>query len=144
MKAIVHTKYGPPEVAQLIEVNKPIPKNNEILVKVYATTVNRTDSGFRSAQYFVSRFFSGLFRPKQQTLGCEFSGVIEEIGEHVTLFKVGDKVFGFDDKTFGGHAEYLTIDETKALAIIPENISFEVAATITEGAHYALVNIRAA
>ena len=144
MKAIVHTKYGPPEVAKLIEVSKPTPKENEILVKVYATSVNRTDSGFRSAQYFVSRFFSGLFRPKQQTLGCEFAGIIEEIGEDVTLFKVGDRIFGFDDKTFGGHAEYLTIGETKALAIIPENISFETAATITEGAHYALVNIRAA
>lgn len=144
MKAIVHTKYGPPEVAQLTEVSKPTPKENEILIKVYATTVNRTDSGFRSAQYFVSRFFSGLFRPKQQTLGCEFSGVIEEIGEQVTLFKVGNQVFGFDDKNFGGHAEYLTIDETKALAIIPENISFDTAATITEGSHYALVNIRAA
>jgi len=77
MKAVVHTKYGPPEVLQLKEVDKPIPKDNEVLIKVYATTVNRTDCGFRSAEYFISRFFSGLFKPKNQILGNEFAGVIE-------------------------------------------------------------------
>jgi NADPH:quinone reductase-like Zn-dependent oxidoreductase len=144
MKAIVHTTYGPPEVAKLTEVPKPIPKDNEVLVKVHASTVNRTDSGFRSAEYFVSRFFSGLFRPKYQILGCEFSGVIEEIGQGVTQFKKGDKVFGFNDQTFGGHAEYLTIVETDAVTTMPEGLSFEEAAALTEGSHYALVNIRAA
>jgi hypothetical protein len=76
MKAIIHTQYGPPEVLQLAEVPKPNPKENEVLVKVHATTVNRTDCGFRSAEYFISRFFSGLFRPKNQILGNEFAGEI--------------------------------------------------------------------
>ena len=79
MKAIVYSKYGPPEVAKLLEVPKPSPKNNQVLVKVHASTVNRTDAGFRSAEYFVSRFFTGLFRPKHQILGCEFAGVVDEI-----------------------------------------------------------------
>lgn len=144
MKASVYTKYGPPEVAKLIEVLKPIPKDNEVLVKVYASTVNRTDSGFRSAEYFISRFWSGLLRPKYQILGCEFAGVIEEIGKSVKEFKNGDKVFGFNDKSFGGHGEYLTIVETNALTTMPEDISFDKAAALTEGAHYALVDIRAA
>ncbi|MEP7238831.1 MAG: alcohol dehydrogenase catalytic domain-containing protein, partial [Ferruginibacter sp.] len=108
MKAIIYTKYGPPEVAQLMEVEKPKPKDNEVLIKVFASTVNRTDSGFRSAEYFISRFWSGLFRPKFSILGCEFAGMIEETGKHVVIFKKGDKVFGFNDKTFGGHGEYLT------------------------------------
>ena len=103
MKAIVYTKYGPPEVAQLMEVDKPIPKDNEVLLKVYASTVNRTDSGFRSANYFISRFWSGLLKPKYPILGSEFSGVIEEIGKSVTSFQKGDKVFGYNDKTCGGH-----------------------------------------
>ena len=144
MKAIVYTKYGPPEVAKLMEVPKPIPGDNEVLVKVYASTVNRTDSGFRSAEYFISRFWSGLFRPKIKILGSEFAGVIEDIGKCVESFRIGDKVFGFNDKTFGGHAEYLTIAETDAITTIPENIDFDEAAAITEGAHYALVDIRAA
>lgn len=144
MKASVYTKYGPPKVAKLMEVLKPIPNDNEVLVKVYASTVNRTDSGFRSAEYFISRFWSGLLRPKYQILGCEFAGVIEEIGKDVKEFTNGDKVFGFNDKSFGGHGEYLTIVETNALTTMPEHISFDKAAALTEGAHYALVNIRAA
>jgi len=144
MKAIVYTKYGPPEVAQLMEVNKPIPKDNELLIKVYASTVNRTDSGFRSAEYFISRFWSGLLRPKYTILGCEFAGVIEETGKEVTLFKKGDNVFGYNDKTCGGHGEYLTIAENDAITFLPTNLNFYEAAPITEGAHYALNDIRAA
>jgi NADPH:quinone reductase-like Zn-dependent oxidoreductase len=144
MRAIIYSKYGPPEVASLMEVPKPLTKDNEVLVKVYASTVNRTDSGFRSAEYFISRFWTGLFRPKYQILGCEFAGIIEEIGNHVTAFKKGDKVFGFNDKTCGGHGEFLTIAETDAIINMPDNLSFEEAAPLTEGAHYALVDIRAA
>ncbi|MFN0276451.1 MAG: NAD(P)-dependent alcohol dehydrogenase [Chitinophagales bacterium] len=144
MRAIVYSKYGPPEVAKLMEVPKPVPKDNEVLVKVYASTVNRTDSGFRSAEYFISRFWSGLLRPKYQILGCEFAGIVEEIGQLVTTFKKGDRVFGFNDKTFGGHGEYLTIAETDAVTNMPDNVSFDKAAPITEGGHYALVDIRAA
>jgi NADPH:quinone reductase-like Zn-dependent oxidoreductase len=143
MKAIIYTKYGPPEVAKLMEVAKPIPKNNEVLVKVYSSTVNRTDSGFRSAEYFISRFWSGLLQPKFQILGCEFAGIIEEIGQLVTTFKKGDKVFGYNDKTFGGHGEYLTIAENDTITILPNNLNFHEAAPITEGAHYALNNIKA-
>jgi NADPH:quinone reductase-like Zn-dependent oxidoreductase len=144
MKAVVYTQYGPPEVAKLTEIAKPVAKENEVLIKVYASTVNRTDAGFRSANYFISRFWTGIFKPKYTVLGTEFSGVVEEIGNKVTSFKIGDRVFGFDDKTCGGHAEYLTIAENKALAIIPNNFTFEEAAPLTEGAHYALVDIRAA
>lgn len=143
MKAIVHTRYGPPEVAGLMEIDKPVPKDNEVLVKVYASTVNRTDAGFRSAEYFISRFWSGLLKPKYQVLGCEFSGVIEETGKNVTTFKKGDKVFGYNDQTFGGHGEYLTIAEKDAITGLPNNLSFIEAAPISEGAHYALNNIRA-
>ncbi|MDO9000635.1 NAD(P)-dependent alcohol dehydrogenase [Sediminibacterium sp.] len=143
MKAVVYKKYGPPEVAKLMEVDKPVPKENELLVKVYATTVNRTDSGFRSAEYFISRFWSGLLRPKYTILGCEFAGVIEEIGRNVTTFKKGNKVFGYNDKTFGGHGEYLTISENDSITFLPNNLSFEEAAPMTEGSHYALNNIRA-
>lgn len=144
MRAIVYTKYGPPEVAKLMEVPKPLPKDNEVLIKVYASTVNRTDSGFRSAEYFISRFWTGILRPKHQILGCEFAGIIEEIGKSVTTFKKGDKVFGFNDKTCGGHGEYLTIAETDAVTTMPDNLSFHEAAALTEGAHYALMDIRAA
>jgi len=144
MKASVYTKYGPPEVARIMDVPKPVPKENEVLIKVYASTVNRTDSGFRSAEYFISRFWSGLLRPKYPILGCEFAGVIENTGAQVKEFKNGDRVFGFNDKSFGGHAEYLTIAETDAVTTMPEGMSFDKAAALTEGAHYALVNIRAA
>ncbi len=144
MRAIIHTAYGPPEVARLMEVEKPVPKDNEVLIKVFATTVNRTDCGFRSAEYFISRFFSGLWRPKYNTLGNEFAGVVEATGKDVTLFKAGDKVFGYNDTKFGAHAEYMTMTEGEAITTMPANVSFEEAAPITEGAHYALGNIRAA
>ena len=144
MKAAVYTRYGPPEVVRLTDVPTPVPKDQELLVKVYCSTVNRTDSGFRSAEYVVSRFWSGLFRPKYPILGCEFSGVIEGIGKGVRTFKVGDRIFGFNDQTFGGHGEYLIIAETAAIATMTPSMSFEEAAALTEGAHYALCNIRAA
>ncbi|WP_298654029.1 NAD(P)-dependent alcohol dehydrogenase [uncultured Proteiniphilum sp.] len=144
MKAAVYTRYGSPEVVKITEVDKPELKDNEVLIKVVASTVNRTDSGFRSAQYFVSRFWSGLFRPKIRVLGCEFTGVVEETGKSVTRFRKGDKIFGFDDNHFGGHAEYLAIGEDSAITIMPSNATFYDAAPVTEGAHYALGNIRAA
>lgn len=144
MKAVIHTQYGSPHVLQIAKVRKPHPKDNEVLIKICTTTVNRTDCGFRSAEYFISRLFSGLFRPKNQILGNEFAGIIEEIGTQVRSFKVGDKVFGYNDKTFGANAEYMAIDENSTLATLPINFSFEEAAPICEGGHYALVDIRAA
>ena len=144
MKAIIHTRYGPPEVLQLAEMPKPLPKENEVLIKVHATTVNRTDCGFRSAEYFISRFFSGLFRPKNKILGNEFAGEIEAVGKAVTLFQPGDNVFGYNDITFGAHAEYLVMAEDGPMATMPQNSTYEEAAPITEGGHYALCDIRAA
>ncbi|MFZ1704703.1 MAG: NAD(P)-dependent alcohol dehydrogenase [Saprospiraceae bacterium] len=143
MKAAIYTQYGPPDVIQLTNLSKPYPKDDELLIRVYASTVNRTDCGFRSAQYFVSRFFSGLFKPKHQTLGSEFAGIVEQIGSSVSAFKVGDKVFGYNDITFGGNAEYIIVHKNDHIEFIPEGIRFEQAAPITEGAHYALCNIRA-
>lgn len=143
MKAAVYTKYGPPEVVTVTDIPKPVPGNKEVLVKVYTSTVNRTDSGFRSAAYFISRFWSGLFRPRYPVLGCEFAGVVEEAGREVSRFKVGDRVFGYNDKRFGGHGEFLTIAENDAIETLPDKLSFDEAAPILEGAHYALSNVRA-
>ncbi len=144
MKSIIYTKYGPPEVLQLNEVPKPIPKNHELLIKVHASTVNRTDCGFLRGTPFITRFFSGLFSPKNRTLGNEFAGEIEEIGKDVTLFKKGEKVFGYNDITFGAHAEFMIMSEDQSITTMPTNITYEEAAPITEGAHYALCDIRAA
>lgn len=144
MKAARHTQYGPPEVVQIVEMNKPTPNASQLLVKVHATTVNRTDCGFRSAQYFISRFWSGLFRPKYQVLGNEFAGEVVQVGPDVTSFSKGDRVFGYNDVQFGGHAEYLVINEQEAIARIPESFSYTEAAPLLEGSHYALCDIRAA
>jgi len=144
LKAAVYKRYGNADVVSIQEIEKPVPAQNEVLIKILCSTVNRTDSGFRSAEYFISRFWSGLFKPKFQVLGCEFAGIIEAVGNEVTQFKVGDQVFGYNDKTFGGHAEYMVMNEDETLAIIPSHFSFEQAAALTEGAHYALCDIRAA
>ena len=136
MKAIVYTKYGPPDVLQLKEVAKPIPKDNEVLVRIYATTVNRTDCATIRAKPFFARLFTGMFKPKKQIPGTEFAGNIEEIGKYVKSLEVGDKVFGFEDQGSGSHAQYMTIIEDKAITI-PKNITYEQAAASTEGAHYA-------
>ncbi|MBK8621154.1 MAG: NAD(P)-dependent alcohol dehydrogenase [Saprospiraceae bacterium] len=143
MKAAIYKKYGSPDVVQITELSKPVPADDEILIRMYFSTVNRTDTGFRSAEYFISRFWSGLFVPKYQVLGCEFAGIVESTGSNSSSFKVGDAVFGFNDQRFGGHAEYMLAKETDAMAKIPEGISLETAAAIAEGAHYALGNIRA-
>jgi len=143
MKAAIHTHYGPPEVVQIREIDKPTPGPRDLLIRVYASTVNRTDCGFRSAEYVISRLFSGLLRPKQQTLGCEFAGQVEAVGTDVTLFRPGDRVFGFNDSLFGGHAEYMTLPEDAAVTTIPAGLAYDEAAPIAEGAHYALCNIRA-
>lgn len=144
MKAIIHTQYGPPEVLQLQEVPAPVPKHNEVLIRIHATTVNRTDCGFRSAEYFISRFFSGLLKPNNQILGNEFAGEVVSIGASVTNFKSGDKVFGYNDITFGAHAEYMTMAEDSTISTLPTSVTYEEAAPMTEGAHYALCDIRAA
>jgi NADPH:quinone reductase-like Zn-dependent oxidoreductase len=137
MKAIVCTKYGPPDVLQLKEVEKPTPKDNEVLIKIHATTVNRTDSATLRAKPFFARLVTGIFKPNNPILGTEFAGKIEAVGKNVSSYKVGDKVFGFNESGLGSHAQYMTMSEDKALTTIPRNITYEQAAASTEGAHYA-------
>lgn len=138
MKAAVHTRYGSPDVVRIADVDKPMAKDHEVLVKVHMTTVNRTDCGFRAGKPFFVRLFSGVLKPKATVLGCEFAGVVEAVGRGVTSFEVGDKVFGFSEWRFGAHAEYLTIGEAGSLATMPTNTTYEEAAPSTEGSHYAL------
>ncbi len=142
MKAIVYTKYGSPDVLQLKDVAKPIPKDNEVLIRIYATTVNRTDCATIRAKPFFARLLTGIFKPKKQIPGTEFAGNIEGIGKNVKSLKVGDKVFGFDDSGSGSHAQYMTISEDKGLTTIPRNVTYEQAAASTEGAHYAYNDIK--
>jgi NADPH:quinone reductase-like Zn-dependent oxidoreductase len=144
MKAAVNTRYGPPEVVRVLDVAKPTAKDNEVLVKVYAATVNRTDCGFRAAKPFFIRFFSGLARPKITILGNEFAGEVEAVGSGVTSFEVGDRVFGFSGDRFGAHAEYISVPEDSSLATVPANVTYEEVAPGTEASHYALSFIRTA
>jgi NADPH:quinone reductase-like Zn-dependent oxidoreductase len=144
MKAAVHTSYGPPEVVRITEVEKPTAKDHELLVKVHATTVNRTDCHYRSAKPFIMRFFSGPLRPRATVLGNEFAGEVEAVGGAVTSFEVGDRVFGFNAAPFGAHAEYMLVPEDGPVATIPADLTYEQAAPGTEGSHYALSLIRAA
>ncbi|MFB0559600.1 MAG: NAD(P)-dependent alcohol dehydrogenase [Candidatus Lokiarchaeia archaeon] len=137
MKAIVRTKYGSPDVLQLKEVEKPTPKDNEVLIRVYATTVNRTDCGILWGKPFIIRFFTGLFKPSSPIPGTDFAGEIEAVGKNVVSYKIGDRVFGFDDNGLGSHSQYMTIQEDKPLSIIPENLNYEHAVASLEGAHYA-------
>jgi len=105
MKAAVHTRYGPPDVVRVSDVDTPAVKEHDVLVKVHATTVNRTDCGFRAGRPFIVRFFSGLVKPRATVLGTEFAGVVEAVGSGVTSFTAGDRVFGFSEGRFGAHAE---------------------------------------
>ncbi|MFZ4518013.1 MAG: NAD(P)-dependent alcohol dehydrogenase [Microthrixaceae bacterium] len=121
-----------------------MPAADEILVRVHATTVNRTDCGFRSAHPWFIRVFTGLLRPKRQVLGNEFAGVVEEIGDRVEGFVIGDRVVGYDDTSFGAHAEYVTIGQAAAVSTVPDGWDFPAVAPATEGSHYALAYLRAA
>nr|SBO93979.1 Alcohol dehydrogenase, zinc containing [Nonomuraea gerenzanensis] len=122
----------------------PAVKDGDVLVKVRATTVNRTDCAMRAAKPFLWRFFTGLVRPRVPVLGTEFAGAVEAVGGGVTAFKPGDRVFGYNDPRFGAHAEYLVIPQSGTLAPIPQGLTYEEAAPGTEGAHYALSLIRTA
>jgi len=136
MKALVYTRYGSPDVLQIKEVREPVPKDNEVLIRVHATTVNRTDCATIRAKPFFMRIVTGLFKPKKQIPGTEFAGDITGVGKGVLSLKVGDKVFGFDDEGSGSHAQFLTIKEENVLTI-PGKLSYEQAAASFEGAHYA-------
>ena len=142
MRAILYTKYGPPEVLELEEVDKPVPKDNEVLIKIYATTVTATECTFRKGEPFFSRLFTGLTKPKITTLGEELAGEIETIGKDVKLFKKGDKVFGTAGPGFGANAEYICIPEDGVLTIKPTNLANEEAASSIDGFLTALPFLR--
>lgn len=137
MKASIHTEYGTPDVLQIQDIEKPVPGDKEILVRVFAATVNRTDCHMLSAKPFIMRFVTGMFGPKNPILGTDFGGRVEAVGAQVKDFRIGDRVFGFDDNGLSSHAEYLKIPEDKGLATIPDNITYEEAAASIEGTHYA-------
>ncbi|TMK32301.1 MAG: NAD(P)-dependent alcohol dehydrogenase [Actinobacteria bacterium] len=136
MRAVVYDRYGPPEVLRLEDVERPVPKEDEVLVKIHATTVNRTDCGWRTAKPFIARYFIGLLKPKRKILGMELAGEVEALGAAVTEFKVGDHVFGV--KGFGAHAEFVCIRESGPLAHKPADMTFEEAAAVCDGASIAL------
>ena len=137
MKAIVYTSYGSPDVLRLKEVEKPEPKENEILVRVRAASVNRTDCANLRAKPFIMRFTMGLFKPKKKIPGTEFAGDVVKVGQAVDTFKVGDKVFGFDDSVLSSYAEYLVFPANKGIATMPRGFNYQQAGACIEGAHYA-------
>jgi NADPH:quinone reductase-like Zn-dependent oxidoreductase len=142
MKAIIYTQYGSPEVLQLKQVEKPTPKDNEVLIKIHAATVNRTDSGFRKGVPYIVRLFSGLTKPKKTILGSELAGEIEAIGKEVRTFKPGDKVFGLSTWHFGTHAEYICMPEKASITTMPANMTFDEAAAVCDGLMLAINYIR--
>jgi NADPH:quinone reductase-like Zn-dependent oxidoreductase len=142
MRAVVHDRFGPPEVLRIKDVPAPVPADDELLVRVCATTVNQTDCHVRRAEPIVWRFMGviGFFRPKWTTLGMEFAGEVEAVGSAVTEFGVGDRVFGM--KNHGANAELVTIRESRLVAQLPDALSFEEGAAVIDGAFQGLFALR--
>lgn len=138
MQIAKNITYGWVEALSITDRPTPSIKDSQVLVRVMYSSVNRTDLGFLKAKPSVTRLFTGLFRPRYISLGCEFSGVVDRVGKNVDNFKVGDRVFGYDDINFGGHAEYKAADTNKMIATVPDGVSLQTAAIATEGSHYAL------
>jgi NADPH:quinone reductase-like Zn-dependent oxidoreductase len=142
VKAVVHDRYGPPEVLRVSEVERPVPKADEVLVRVHATTMNRTDCHVRAAKPFIWRFWLGLRRPKQRLSGIDFAGDVAEVGSAVTELAPGDRVFGGTGYRFGAHAEYACVRESGLIAQMPAGMTFEEAAAVADGALPALGTLR--
>ena len=142
MKAVVHDRYGPPEVLRLENVERPAPEGGEVLVQVHATTVNQTDCHMRGAHPFVWRFMLGLRRPRRRILGMEFAGEVAAVGYGVTQFALGERVFGI--KNFGANAEFVCVRESGPLTRMPDGLPFEQAAAIFDGAFQGLAALRRA
>lgn len=138
-------RYGPPEVVRVV-ADAPVPGvgADDLLVRVHATTVNRTDCAYRGAHPFVMRGMTGLRRPRVEVWGTEYAGVVERVGREVTRFAPGDEVFGYAEGQFGAHAELVAVGATSLVAPVPHGVDFASAAAATEGAHYALSSIRRA
>jgi len=141
MRAVVHDRYGPPEVLRLEDVERPEPNDDEVLVKVHATTVTQTDCHMRRAKPFIWRFMLGLLRPKRRILGLELAGEVAAVGASVTRFALGDRVFGMRS---GAHAEYVCVRETGFLAPMPVGMAFEEAAAVCDGVNQGLGHLREA
>ena len=151
MRAVVYDRYGPPDVLRLEDIERPVPANDEVLVRVHATTVNRFDTATREANRrsgmaisLLSRLVSGVRRPRHRVLGTEFAGTVEVVGTAVRGFAVGDTVFGTTGLRFGAHAEFLSIPATDRIAHMPAGMSFEEAAPICDGALNALTGLKQA
>jgi NADPH:quinone reductase-like Zn-dependent oxidoreductase len=145
MKAVVYDRYGPPEVLRVENVERPVPSEDEVLVKIHATTVTRTDCGLRAGKPFPVRLFFGVRRPRQRILGTELAGEVEAVGASVSQFAVGDHVFGSTSAfRFGTHAEFICMRESAPLAHKPAGMPFEEAAAVTDGAILALMCLEAA
>ncbi len=149
MRAVVYDRYGPPDVLRLKDVERPVPNEDEVLVKIHATTVNRLDVHTREANVksglavsFLSRLVSGVRRPRQRILGSEFAGEVVAVGAAVTGFAVGDHVFGLTGLRFGTHAEYVCVRQSALIAPMPTGMRFEQAAAVCDGALNALWCLR--
>ena len=142
MKAVEYDEYGGPEVLQIIDAEKPAPKDNEVLIKIFATTVTATECTFRKCEPYFSRLFTGISKPKIKRLGEELAGKIEAVGKDVQHFKIGDEIFGTAGPGFGANAEYVVVPENEVIAIKPENRSFEEAAGSVDGFLTALPFLR--
>lgn len=140
MKAVVYDRYGPPEVLKIEDVDDPVPTDDQVLVRVHATTVTQTDCHMRRARPLIWRLMLGLRRPRRRILGLEFAGVVEAVGSSVTDFTVGDRVFGLRN---GSHAEYVCVGETRLIAHMPEGMTFEEAAAVCDGVQQAWSDLAA-
>lgn len=142
MRAVVHDTYGPPDVLRVEDVARPVPGDDEVLIRIRATTVSRTDCALRAGEPFFSRFITGVRRPRRRILGSDLAGEVEAAGIAVTQFKAGDHVFGIKPWKFGAHAEYICMQEGAALAQMPAGAAFDEAAAVCDGAILALNCLR--